>query len=537
MDDSWIELVTGGDLLVRSAARWPDNDALVYPDQRVTYSRLLVGARHAARALLGLEVRPGERVGILMPNCLDFMETYLGCHLIGAVPVTINARYKPRELAHVAADAELVAVLTTDLIAEYAPFVDLLAAAFEHGRPASLRSLVMLGESDPAGYLDRAGWDALAATVPDTDVESMRRSVRLRDLAVIMYTSGTTSHPRGCPMTHEALVRTALAVGKRFRLTAGERFWNPLPLFHMGGLLPTTANLLNGGTVISAVHFDADTALKMLVAEQVTFAYPTFPTITQSLIHHPDFRSADLSRIRGLLDTAPPEVLRQVQEAFPAAKVIASYGLTEAGGVICYSELDDDLDRRTGTSGRPFEGMRVRIVDPETEIDCAPGQVGEIRVTGPGMFEGYLNDPVTTAERTDPLGYFRTGDLGCVDVDGRITYTGRLKDMLKVGGENVAAAEIEAHLARHPAVKIAQVVSAPDVRLVEVAAAFVELVPGAAVTAEELIAHCTGSMASFKVPRHIRFVQEWPMSTTKIQKVRLREAIARELESSAPHPG
>lgn len=531
-DNSWIEAVTGGDLLIRSATLWPDNLALIYPERQVTYAELLAGARRAARSLLGLGVQPRERVGILMPNCIEFMEIYLGCHLIGAVPVTVNARYKPQELAHVAADAELVAIITTDLIAEYVPFVDLLARAFDTAMPPMLRSLVMIGDDRPDGYVDHNQWTSLAEQVPAGRVDELRRSVRLRDIAVVMYTSGTTSHPKGCPLTHEAMVRTAKAVLDRFGLTDRERFWNPLPLFHMGGLLPTTATLLAGGAVLSAVHFDADTALRMLVEERATFAYPTFPTITQALIHHPDFGASDLSSIRGLLDTAPPEVLRQVQDAFPHAKVIASYGLTEAGGVICYSELDDDLRSRTETSGRPFPGVRVRIVDPVTEQECAPGSVGEIRITGPGMFEGYLNADAATAAMTDDHGYLKTGDLGRADRQGRITYTGRLKDMLKVGGENVAAAEIEAHLARHAAVKIAQVVSAPDDHLGEVAAAFVELVPGGQATEEELIAHCQGAIASFKVPRYVRFVQEWPMSTTKIQKARLREAIREHLATT-----
>lgn len=284
------------------------------------------------------------------------------------------------------------------------------------------------------------------------------------------------------------------------------------------------------------VHFEAGAALRQLAAERATFAYPTFPTITQDLIHHPDFSSTDLSRVRGVLDTAPPEVLAAVQKAFPRAKVVSSYGLTEAGGVITYGHLDDPPDRRLHTAGRPFPGTRVRIVDPETGAACAPGEVGEIRVTGPGMFSGYLNDSRHTAERTDELGYLCTGDLGSLDPDGRVTYSGRLKDMLKVGGENVAAAEIEAHLATHPAVKIVQVVGAPDARLVEVPAAFVELVGGRTVTEAELVAHCRGALASFKVPRYVRFVTSWPLSTTKIQKFRLRERIRDEIGDRAGAP-
>lgn len=522
---AWLEVPTVGDLLVRAAATWPDADALVFPDERRSFSELLNGAEEAARSLLSLGVVHGDRVGILMPNTVAFLEVLFGCHLIGAVPVTINARYKPTELRHVTSDAGLVVLVTTDVIADHAPFVELLERSFEQGRPAALRDIVVLGSSSPAGHVDQVGWEAGAASQSDTDVHELRRSVCLRDIAVIMYTSGTTSHPRGCPLTHEALARTALCVAERFSITEHERFWDPLPLFHMAGLLPTIANISRGGATLSMLHFDADTALRQLVEERATFAYPAFPTITQALIHHPDFATSDLHRIRGILETGPADYLRGVEAAFPSAKVVSSYGLTEAGGVITYSHLEESFDKRVETTGRPFPGMRIRIVDPVTEEDCPAGVRGEIRVKGPGMFEGYLNDPDYTAERTDAKGYLCTGDLGTLDAEGRITYTGRLKDMLKVGGENVAAAEIEAHLGKHPAVKLAQVVGVSDARLIEVPAAFVECAPGKAVAPEELIEHCRTALASFKVPRHIFFVEEWPMSTTKIQKYRLRELV------------
>lgn len=526
MSRALSDVPTVGEALVRAAATWPDAPALVYPDERVTFAELLDRSRSAARSLVAQGIEAGERIGILMPNCMPFYEVFFGAHLAGITPVTVNARYKPKELRHVVEDAELVAIVTTDIIADYAPFVDLLARAFAEQQPPSLRTLVLIGESSPQGYVDRAAFEASAEQVPLAVIDQRLAAVGPRDTAVVMYTSGTTSAPRGCPLSQHALMRTAICVGDRFRLTEQERFWNPLPLFHMAGLLPTLANVLNGGASLSMLHFDADTALRQLVDEGATFAYPAFPTITQSIIHHPDFAGSDLSRIRGVLDTAPPDTLKQVQQAFPDAAVVSSYGLTEAGGVITYSHLDDPLELRVTTTGRPFPGMEVRIVDPLTEEDCAVGVAGEIRLRGPGMFDGYLNDPAYTAERTDDQGYLCTGDLGTVDADGRVTYTGRLKDMLKVGGENVAAAEIEAHLAQHPKVKIAAVVAAPDARLVEVPFAFVELVPGQEATAEELIEHCRAELASFKVPRGVVFLTEWPMSTTKIQKFRLREQAA-----------
>jgi fatty-acyl-CoA synthase len=208
---------------------------------------------------------------------------------------------------------------------------------------------------------------------------------------------------------------------------------------------------------------------------------------------------------------------------------ISPYGATEGGGVIALSHLDDDLEHRIGSAGRPFRGFEARIVDPATREELPRGERGEIAYRGPGMFEGYYKDPEQTAVAVGEDGFFHSGDLGRMDEDGRISYLGRLKDMLKVGGENVAAAEIEGFLAEHPAIAEVQVVAAPDRRYDEVACAFVELRPGATLTQDELIAHCRGRISTFKIPRYLRIVEEWPMSGTKIQKFKLRERIADEL--------
>ena len=228
-----------------------------------------------------------------------------------------------------------------------------------------------------------------------------------------------------------------------------------------------------------------------------------------------------------MLDTAPPDALLALGRQWPGPRICASYGLTEGGGVIAFSHLDDPAEVRV-RGGRPFRGMEIRIADPETDEELAPGEVGQILVRGAGLFDGYHNDPAKTAEAMRG-GWLHTGDLGVVDADGRVSYRGRSKDMLKVGGENVSAMEVEAFLLGHPAVKVVQVVGVPDPRYVEVPAAFVELAPDAAATDEELIAFCRGRIASFKVPRYVRFVDEWPMSATKIQKHRLREALLAEL--------
>jgi acyl-CoA synthetase (AMP-forming)/AMP-acid ligase II len=318
-----------------------------------------------------------------------------------------------------------------------------------------------------------------------------------------------------------------MAAAERWELTSDERFWNPLPMFHMGGVFPLLAHMHVGATVVTMTHFEPGLALRQLEEERITFAYPTFPVITQALIHHPDFDRTDLGAVRLVNDTGPPETLRAVQERFAPAPVVTLFGMTEACGGVSWSAPGDPHEKRMTTGGLPLRGVDVRIVDPGPDEELPAGERGEITYRSPGLFERYHNDPELTADSMRG-GWFHSGDLGTVDTDGRLTFIGRLKDMLKVGGENVAAVEIEAYLGTHPGVLIAQVVGIPDERYGEVPAAFVELAPGHDASEEELIEYCRGRIARFKVPRHVRFVTEWPMSASKVQKFRLRDQLLEE---------
>jgi acyl-CoA synthetase (AMP-forming)/AMP-acid ligase II len=531
MHHDWLEVPTLGDLLVRGAGKWPEKDALIVGEARYSYRGLLEAAERSARSLLGIGVRPRERVGILMPTCADVFETLLGCWLADIPAVVINARFKTRELTHVLHDSEPVAVVTTDLIEEHVDFVELLRESTAD-RPPALRDLVLLGESSPAGFVDRAAFVAAGADVPVDEVHRLRRRAQLRREATMLYTSGTTANPKGCPLTNESLVRTGMSAAERWALTEDDRFWNPLPIYHMGVIFPLIAHLHSGATNVAMERFEPAAAIEQIERERCTYIFPTFPTIVQPLLHHPDFARLDQRRIRLVLDTGAPESIRNTQEHFPHASVITLYGMTETSGGVAFGHHDDPLEQRIATGGRPFRGTEVRIVDPETGADLPAGERGEILVRGPGLFDGYHNDPIRTAEAFVG-GWFRTGDLGAVDEDGRVSYLGRSKDMLKVGGENVAAMEVEAYLQTHPAVKVAAVVGVPDEKYLEVPAAFVELAEGRTTSEEELVAYCRGQIASFKVPRYVRFVDEWPMSASKIQKFRLRDSLLDELGAVA----
>jgi acyl-CoA synthetase (AMP-forming)/AMP-acid ligase II len=536
MSSHRIEVTTLGDLLLKAADRYPGHDAIIFPDARLTYSELRANAYARARSLLAMGLDRGDHIGILMPNCLEYVECLFAIQLIGAMAVPVNARYKAQELAYVVENADLATILISDLISEYANFAELLCDAFpELGSSADprslelagapkLRSVVMLGGSEPAGLLARAEFEAMSTKVTDDDVDVRRVCVKLRDPAIMMYTSGTTSNPKGCPLSHEVLVRTGINMNReRYFVTDTDRIWVPLPMFHMSSMLPLMCCLDAGAGMQSMTHFEAGEALAMMERDVATIGFPAFPTITNELINHPDFKTRDLSQLRRLNNVAPIDVLRKFQDAFPQAIQTGAYGLTETGGVISFNHPDETLEQRLTGCGKVFPGVEVKIVDPKTDQELPAGERGEILVRGYAVFDGYYKAPEKNAEAfTD--GWFRTGDLCALDAEGHIEFHGRIKDMLKVAGENVAALEIESYLANHPAVKLAQVIGVPDDRLLEVPAAFIELNPNMWASEAELIEFCKGKIASFKVPRYIRFVDEWPMSSTKVQKFKLREA-------------
>jgi fatty-acyl-CoA synthase len=529
-------ITTYAQIIQAAAARVPDSDALVFPDVRLSYAQLLEHAGWRARELQALGVERGDRVGILMPNAPDIVEFLVGAALLGATLVPINTRFKSRELRHVITDAELTALVTTDDIDEHVNFKTLLYDALPGLRDAAdptrldlpdaphLRGVALVGVRSAPGFVDGRSLRELAAGFPEpTD------GPRADDTALILYTSGTTAHPKGCMLSHRAIVLDAQGIAERFRIPADDRWWDPLPMFHAGALMLMSGVFVAGATFISMPRFDPDGAFDLIARERATVLYPLFPTITLTLIHHPRFADLDRSIVRVVTNVAPSDVQRQIHEAFEPAVLMSAYGITELCGTLVFTELDDPLEARLTTCGTPLPGFDLRVVDPDTNAPLPAGVRGELVGRGPSRFDGYYNNPEQTELAIDEDGYFHTGDLCSIDEAGRIWFHGRIKDMLKVGGENVAAIEIESYLATHPAIKLAQVVGIPDPRLLELPAAFVELVPGATLTESEAIAFCTGEIASFKVPRFVRFVDEWPMSATKVQKFRLRDQLIEEL--------
>lgn len=529
-----IDPRTVGGTLAHAASAFAQCEALVYDGRRATYAQLFDEVIERARGLVGMGVAPGDHVGVLMPNCWDYVILYYAIDLVGARSVLLNARYRPDDLAYVIPKARLRFLFVGGHAWRHCDYRPMLTEVFPElagqaqgrlslpGAP-DLEAVVELGDERPGHWPGEAALEEAAAAIPRETVLDRAAAVSPDDVGLMIFSSGTTSRPKACMLTHRSLSRTGAALGERFRLTPRDKVWDPLPLFHMSTILPLAACRATGACFMGMGHFDADSAMHLLIAERPSVHYAGFPTIVGALVTHPDFARYDQSNLRINHVVGPPDLLRRYAQAFPGAVPVNSYGLTEATGVPCYSDLDDPEDLLFETNGRMFDGMEVRVVDASGQ-PVPDGTPGEITLRGYAIFAGYFDDDAATEAAITPEGWLHTGDRGRIGPGGRVIYDGRVKDMLKIGGENVAAVELESFLMTHPAVRMAQVIGVPDERLMEVAAAYIELNPGASVSGEELVRHCAGRIASYKIPRYVRFVTEWPMSATKVQKFELRES-------------
>jgi acyl-CoA synthetase (AMP-forming)/AMP-acid ligase II len=525
------------DLMVARAAATPSRRALVLPDEEVTYGELWDRAALTARALERLGLGPGQLVGLLMPNGVDFVELYVAAGLVGATVVPINIRYRRSELRYLMAHSRMSVLITSDAIRDHVDLFGLVGDALDGaadgdertpGAPA-VRHVVLSGPDRGRRDVEAMALDDLRAAAADEprDIDSFTGRSGPEDPLMVLYTSGTTAAPKGCLITHRAVTDGWTNWAKAAQLAEGESMWVPCPFFHIAGIGPVVGAAVAGLTVVTSTHFDPDVAIAQIESEAPEHLFASFPPITFGILRHPKYDPDRFGFVRTLHNVAPPDTMRVIQQLVPAgAAVTNNFGMTEAAGFVTYTPPDLSADVRAETTGPPIAGVEVRIADPETLTERSAGEPGEIQFRGPNTFREYLHDPAATAATILEGGWVRTGDLGVLDAEGRLAYIGRIKEMLKVGGENVAPLEVEAHLSTHPAVQLAQVIGRPDERYGEVPVAFIELVAGAQATPDELIAHCRGALASFKVPREIRFVTEWPMSATKIQKRKLHDLLA-----------
>jgi len=533
------------DMLLRSWDEAPHKEALVFPGARKSYDDLVQAVFAQAKSLIGLGVRPGDHVGILLPSGIEFVETLFAISIVGGVSVLMNARYKAPEMAYVTLNADLVAIVTNSEADEFVDFAGRLTQAFpaladqkdpfnlEIEEAPELRCLVLLGGKQADGFIGQSAFEKAGAAVSIDEVHAARISVRLRDTAMILYTSGTSAKPKGCLLSHEAIVREASNLTRnRWAFTSDERAWSPMPLFHIAAMLAMLGALEVGGTFIGQPHFDAGEGLRQIEAEKATMLFLPFVTFHQAMIAHPDWDKTDMSSVR-LMNSCFGQMPTKVGDAYrmkmPQALQVGTFGMTEASGIVSTGGYDMDPELGFKTLGYPLAGISVRIVDLETKQDLPEGERGEVAIRGYNLLDGYYNDAEKTAEAIDAQGWYYSGDIGSIDAHGHLQFHGRLKDMLKVGGENVAASEVEAVFAQHDGVQLAQVVGLPDERLAEIPAVYIERSGQVPVESDELIAFAKERLASFKVPRYVRFIDDWPMSASKIQKFKLRQQLMDEL--------
>jgi fatty-acyl-CoA synthase len=520
--------------VVDRAADAGRDEALVFPDERITYGDFAERTRKIAGQLRALGVGPGDHVGYLMLNGVEIVALMVGIMRIGAVAVPVNARYKGEEIGYVVQNSDMKVFIVGDYFLEAAA-ESIPALAGQSAGPLDLDGFpelrfVVGGGGDMPGFLSTTDFALGQAT--DDELDGIHAAVDPDRLAMILYTSGTTARPKGVMHSQASVLGASAGLAERLVLVPEDRWWSPLPLFHIAAIATVIAVFVAGCTLVHVGVFEPGLAVKQMETERATLAFPAFETIWLAVLNHPNFEGADLSSLERIVNIGIPERLLTMQKRTPWAVQVSATGSTESGGFLAIGVKEDSLEDRVNTNGFVLPGMEVRVVDIESGTDVAPGSNGELLYRGATRLMGYYADPDTTAERIDEEGWFHTGDIYRTDASGRITFIERLKDMLKVGGENVAAAEIEDYLARHEAIKIVQVVAAPDARYAEVPCAYVELNEGAEVTEQELIDFCRGKIATFKVPRYVRFVDGWPMSGTKIRKVELRERIAAELAAA-----
>jgi len=533
------------DMLLKAWDAHPEKEALVFPAGRRSYDDVVQSVLHRARGLIGLGIKQGDHVGILLPSGIDFVETLFAVSMVGGVSVLMNARYRSPEIAYVVENADLVAVVTNSEADDFVDFTTRLAEAFPEiaeckdpmalqvSQAPLLRRLVLNGGKQAPGFIDQQAFDAAAQGVDESLVHDARLSVRLRDTCMILYTSGTSANPKGCLLSNEAISREASNLARnRWAFKEDERVWSPMPLFHIAAMLAMLGAVEVGGTFIGQPHFDAGESLRQIEAERATMLFLPFVTFHQAMIAHWDWDKTDMSSVR-LMNSCFSQMPRSIGDAYrqkmPDALQVGTFGMSEASGIVTTGGYDMDPELGFKTLGYPLKGVSVRIVDTETGQDVPTGERGEVLIKGYNMLDAYHRDPVKTAEVIDADGWYHSGDIGSIDADGHMQFHGRFKDMLKVGGENVAAAEVEAILDTHEAVELSQVIGIPDERLAEVPAAFVKLANGMRPDEGELIAFAKERIASFKVPRHIRYVDDWPMSASKIQKFKLRQQLMAEL--------
>ena len=511
---------TIGDNFDRAVARWPDRDALVdcASQRRWTYAQLRAEIDALAHGLLAAGIGKGDRVGIWAPNCAQWLFTQYATAKIGAILVTINPAYRTSELEYVLNQAgiRLLIAARSFKTADYAAMISQVQP-----RCAALQRVVLIGSPE---------WDALPVHDSDPAVLADKQAALSPDDPInIQYTSGTTGFPKGATLSHHNILNNGYFVGELCGYTEADWICVPVPLYHCFGMVMGNLAATSHGAalVYPAPSFEPAATLAAVAQQRCTSLYGV-PTMFIAMLAAADFDAYDLTSLRtGIMagSPCPVEVMKQVVDRMGMTEVTICYGMTETSPVSTQTRADDTLERRVSTVGRVHPHLEVKVIDPETGLTVPHGTPGELCTRGYSVMLGYWEQPEQTAEVIDQARWMHTGDIAVMDAEGYLNITGRIKDLVIRGGENIYPREIEEFLYTHPDILDAQVIGVPDARYGEELCAWVRLRPGAPeLTAEALRDYAGGKLAHYKIPRYVHLVAEFPMTVTgKVRKVEMRE--------------
>ncbi len=518
---------TIGSNLERTATVHGARDALVSRHQglRFSYAELDAEVDEVARGLMALGLVRGDRLGIWSPNCAEWVLVQYATAKLGVILVNVNPAYRTSELEYALRQSGCRVLVSAESFkdSDYRAMVDEVRP-----RLPGLERVILLGTS---------GWDELLAAGAGVDPSELRaRSAELEpgDPVNIQYTSGTTGSPKGATLSHRNILNNGYFVGEGCGYTAEDRVCIPVPFYHCFGMVMGNLGSTTHGAcmVIPSAAFEPGAVLEAVQEERCTSLYGV-PTMFIAELGHPEFERFDLSSLRtGIMagSPCPEEVMREVIDRMHMGDVTICYGMTETSPVSTQTSADDSLEHRVGTVGRVHPHVEIKVIDPADGRTVPRGETGEFCTRGYSVMTGYWEDPERTAEALDVDGWMHTGDLATIDEDGYARIVGRTKDMVIRGGENIYPREVEEYLYGHPAIADVQVIGIPDERYGEELMAWVVLKPGAELDREGLRAFCDGRIARYKVPRHLKLVDEFPMTITgKVQKFRMREAAIEEL--------
>lgn len=543
-----IELLnhTFGSILSHYATTTPDSEFIVYPDRnlRLTYSQFDKRSDTLAKSLLYIGVQRGDKIGVWAKNVPDWLTMMFAAAKIGAILVTVNTNYKQAELEYILKEADIHTMCVSAGFRD-SDFVKMMYNAApelkkdKRGELKSekfpyLKNVVYLGHEKLRGLYNTAELITLGSALSNEKLDKAKSLTDTHDVVNMQYTSGTTGFPKGVMLSHHNILNNGYSVGECMKYSEKDRLLTCVPLFHcFGCVLALCAIVTHGGTMVMLEDFDALTVLASIAKERCTAVYGV-PTMFIAELNHPMFDLFDLTSLRtGIMAGAPCpiETMKQVMERMHCKDIISVYGLTESSPGMTASRVTDSAELRATTVGQSLPNVEVAILDPVTKEELPRGEQGEVCCRGYNSMKGYYKNPEATAATIDPNGWLHSGDLGIMDDQGYVRITGRIKEMIIRGGENIYPREIENFLYKMEAIEAVEVSGIPSPKYGEQVAAFIKLKNNASLSEEEVRTYCRGEIAHYKIPKYIFFVEGFPMTASgKIQKYKLKDVAAQIME-------